>query len=121
MRLAFVLIGGLAAFLPGMVQAQSLPASGVYRTGEQLFALCNSTRPPDLAACDAFLTGAHDSYRYLQDIGEVDRAICVPEGTPAATLRQVAVDYWKANPSSRRYSATSNFWNAMSARFPCRS
>jgi hypothetical protein len=111
----FACVAALAFVSPAM--AQTTPASGI-RNGQQMLDQCSSTRAADLAACDAFLTGAQNSFIYLQDIGQIDKDICVPPGTTPAALRQVAVDYWRANPGRRKFSAVSSFWNALVARFP---
>lgn len=101
----------MVAFVP-VAHAQS------YKTGQQMLDLCGSPRAADLAECDSFLSGARDSFLYLQDIGQIDRDICIPAATGAVTLRQTAVDYWRANPAGRKYSAVSSLWNALAARFP---
>ena len=107
------------ALLPGVAQAQeSIPASGIYKTGQQIYDLCTSKNRADIDKCEYFLMGAHDSFIYFQDIGELDKAICVPTGTGSEVLREVAVTYWRDNPDTRKYSAVSSFWNALVARFP---
>ncbi|MEZ0242113.1 MAG: Rap1a/Tai family immunity protein [Sphingomonas sp.] len=110
----FACVVALAFASPAFAQSTS---SGI-RTGQQMLDQCTSSRAADLAACDAFLTGAQNAFIYLQDIGQTDKDICVPPGTAPAVLRQVAIDYWRANPGSRKFSAVSSFWNALVARFP---
>jgi len=102
------------AFVP-VAEAQTV---GGLKSGQQMLDLCVSAKATDIAACDSFLAGARESFIYLQDIGQIDRDICVPTGTGPAELRQTAVDYWRANPAGRRYSAVSSFWNALAARYP---
>ena len=117
-RLAAGMLAAIA-FIPGVAQAQaSIPASSIFRTGQQLFELCTSKSQDEVSRCDSFLIGAQGTVSYLQDIGEIDKAICVPAGTTAEALRGVAVDYWRANPNSRKFSAVSSFWNALAARYP---
>lgn len=107
------------ALMPGVAQAQeSIPATGIYKTGQQIYDLCISAKKGDVDKCEFFLMSAHDSFTYFQDIGELDKAICVPHGTTSDVLREVAVTYWRDNPGVRKYSAVSSFWNALVARFP---
>ena len=117
-RILAATLGALAALaFAAPALAQTGADSGI-RSGQQMLDQCSSTKAADIAACEAFLTGAHNSFIYLQDIGQTDKDICVPPGTTPAALRQVAVDYWRANPASRKFSAVSSFWNALVARFP---
>lgn len=104
---------------PAMAQSAQV-ASGI-KTGQQMFDQCTSTNKADIAACETFLLGAHNAFIYLQDIGQTDKDICVPAGLTASVLRVAAVDYWRTNPGSRKFSAVSGFWNALAARFsaPC--
>lgn len=119
-RLALASLAALA-FAPGVAQAQaqeSIPSTGVFKTGAQINALCISKNATEVAQCESFLMAAHDSFAYFQDIGEIDKAICVPRGTTAATLREVATAYWRDNPTVLKFSAVSSLWNALLARFP---
>jgi hypothetical protein len=117
-RLAAAPLAALA-FMPGAAQAQeSIPASGIYKTGQQIYDMCTSKNDADVTACEYFLMATHDTIIYYQDIGELDKTICVPNGTNSEVIRGVAVDYWRSNPNSRKYSAVSSFRNALVARYP---
>ncbi|WP_171982393.1 Rap1a/Tai family immunity protein [Sphingomonas sp. LM7] len=108
-----------ALMLPVAAMAQDgTPARGVFKTGEQVYADCVSTDAESVARCDWFLMGAHDMASYYQDTDQIEVDFCIPRGTTAETIRKVAVDRWRAQPQSRKYSAVSGLLNALSEKYP---
>lgn len=116
------LVAGLAlaaVTMPAAAAAQdSTPARGVFKTGEQVYEDCIATDEAALGRCDWFLMGAHDMATFYQDTDQIEAVFCIPKGTTAETLRKVAVDRWRAQPESRKYSAVSSLLNALSEKYP---
>ncbi len=99
--------------------AQEARAPGVFKTGEQLYQSCISDVASDVKACDWFLMGAHDMAAMARDLGWVDRDnFCMPRDVDIVRLRTLAVDLWRDNAESRRYSAVSATLNAITAAYP---
>jgi hypothetical protein len=116
------LLAGLvfaAMAIPDAAAAQdSTPARGVFKEGEQVYIDCISADKAAVERCDWFLMGAHDMATYYQDTKQIEVAFCVPKATTAETIQKVAVDRWRAQPQSRKYSAVSGFLNALSEKYP---
>ena len=110
----------LAAFiLPFAAAAQdAIPARGVFKSGEQVYVDCIATDAAAVARCDWFLMGAHDMATFYQDTSQIEAAFCVPQHVDIETLRKVAVDRWRAQPESRKFSAVSSLLNALSEKYP---
>lgn len=104
---------------PCAAQGQDgIPASGVFKSGEELYAACTSGKEDERARCDWFLMAAHDMATYYADVEEVKLGFCLSTGTKAETLRAGLVAYLRDRPASRKYSAVSTFLNAMDAAHP---
>lgn len=111
-----------------IVAAMAFPASAgiqdrtsngaTFKTGEQLYAACTSKVAAEVDRCEWYLMAAHDMAMYLSDTGEIAVTFCVPAGTKAERLRTIAVEYWRARPASRRFSAVSSFSNALHGALP---
>ena len=116
------LLAGLAlatVTLPFAAAAQDeTPARGVFKNGEQVYVDCIASDAAAIARCDWFLMGAHDMATFYQDTDQIEAAFCIPQGTDAETIRKVAVDRWRAQPESRKYSAVSSLLNALSEKYP---
>lgn len=110
----------LAAFtLPFAAAAQdAIPARGVFKSGEQVYVDCIASDAAAVARCDWFLMGAHDMATFYQDTSQIEAAFCVPQHVDIETLRKVAVDRWRAQPESRKFSAVSSLLNALSEKYP---
>ena len=114
---ALVLAGG--ALVPGMAPAQddSTPSTGVFKTAEEIHALCVSEEEADLEACDWYLMAAHDMIKLYGDTETGGTKLCIPEGTQAGVIREVVLDYWRADPDGLQYSAVSTIYNALEAEY----
>lgn len=99
--------------------AQEAKAPGVFKTGEQLYQSCISAVASDVKACDWYLMGAHDMAAMARDLGWIDRDnFCMPRDVDIVRLRGLAVELWRDNADSRRYSAVSAALNAITAAYP---
>lgn len=99
--------------------AQEAKAPGVFKTGEQLYQSCISDVPSDVKACDWFLMGAHDMAAMARDLGWIDRDnFCMPRDVDIVRLRTLAIQLWRDDADSRRYSAVSATLNAITAAYP---
>lgn len=99
--------------------AQEAKAPGVFKTGEQLYQSCISDVASDVKACDWFLMGAHDMAAMARDLGWVDKDnFCMPRDVDIVRLRTLAVELWREDAESRRYSAVSATLNAITAAYP---
>lgn len=125
MRLAKVLArGALAAVLlaagPGMLAAQeSTPSSGVFKTAQQMFDLCQSSDAGDIEMCDSFIMGAHDMVKFYGDTGTGGSPICIPVGTQVLDVRNTVMAYWQNDTAGLQYSAVSTIYNALVEAYPC--
>ena len=115
---ALLAVSGLAA---GAASAQddSTPSTGVFKTAEEIHALCTSDDEADLEACDWYIMAAHDMMKFYGDTETGGTALCIPEGTQALTIRDVVIAYWQADPEGLQYSAVSTIYNALEAEYGC--
>ncbi len=118
-RLSILALGAALSATPAPAPAQEARAPGVFKTGEQLYQACISDVASDVKACDWFLMGAHDMAAMVRDMGWIDRDnFCMPRDVDIVRLRALAVELWRDNPDSRRYSAVSATLNAITAAYP---
>ena len=116
---ALVLAGG--ALVPGLATAQedSTPSSGVFKTAEEIHALCVSEEESDLEACDWYIMAAHDMMKFYGDTETGGSKLCIPTGTEAQAVRSVVLAYWNNDPNGLQYSAVSTIYNALEAEYGC--
>lgn len=108
-----------SAFLAGPVTAQdTLPASSIFKSSQQVFDACTSSVAADVSACEWYLMAAYDMALYFQDTDQVDDRFCLPDGTTAPRLRELVVKYWTARPGVLNSSAVSTIWNAIEEAHP---
>ncbi len=118
MKILFIALASLALHA-APAAAQEAKAPGVFKTGEQLYQACISDVASDVKACDWFLMGAHDMAAMARDLGWIDRDnFCMPRDVDVVRLRALAVELWRDNADSRRYSAVSATLNAITAAYP---
>ncbi|MCW3838068.1 Rap1a/Tai family immunity protein [Sphingomonas canadensis] len=109
-----------AAMAPGAAQAQeSTPSTGVFKTAQEVFTICNSTKEVDVEACDWFIMSAHDMMKFYGDTDTGGEKICLPQGTKALEVRTAVLDYWRSKPEARKYSAVSTIYNALTQKYGC--
>jgi hypothetical protein len=110
-----------SALVPGLALAQdnSTPSTGVFKTAEEIHALCTSDDAGDVEACDWYLMAAHDMIKFYGDTETGGTKLCIPEGTQAGVIREVVLDYWRADPDGLQYSAVSTIYNALEAEYGC--
>ena len=110
-----------AAFMlvatPAVAQ-DAIPARSIFKTAGELYPLCTSAKADEIDKCEWYLMAAYDMATYYQDTKQIEVSFCLPTGTLSEKLREVAVDYWRAKPDSRKYSAVSTFLNALDAKHP---
>ena len=111
-------IGTLA---PGVALAQddSTPSTGVFKTAEEIYLLCASDDASDVEACDWYIMAAHDMIKFYGDTETGGTKLCIPTGTQAQVIREVVLDYWRADPDGLQYSAVSTIYNALEAEYGC--
>ncbi len=118
MKILLLAVASLAS-LTTPAAAQEARAPGVFKSGEQLYQSCISDVASDVKACDWFLMGAHDMAAMARDLGWVDKDnFCMPRDVDIVRLRGLAVELWRDNAESRRYSAVSATLNAITAAYP---
>ena len=117
---AAVLLAG-SALSPGAASAQddSTPSTGVFKTAEDIYALCSSDIDTDVEACDWYIMAAHDMIKFYGDTETGGTKLCIPTGTQAVVIREVVLDYWRADPAGLQYSAVSTIYNALEAAYGC--
>ena len=94
---AVLLAGGALAPWVALAQDDSTPSTGVFKTAEQIYMLCVSYDVSEVEACDWYLMAAHDMIKFYGDTETGGTKLCIPEGTQAQVIREVALDYWRAD------------------------
>lgn len=113
-------VAALVAGSPtGALAQEETPTSGVFKTAQQMYELCVSRSEEDQAACDWYIMAAHDMMKLYGDTNTGGLKICLPTGTQTIVVRNAVVNYWQQSPSSRRFSAVSTIYNALTGAFPC--
>ena len=119
--------GAVAVLLAGSVlppavawaQDDSTPSTGVFKTAEEIYTLCVSDDVAEVEACDWYIMAAHDMIKFYGDTETGGSKLCIPTGTQALTVREVVLDYWRADPAGLQYSAVSTIYNALEAEYGC--
>lgn len=121
MKLTIAICSALYANSALAVQADdgSVPGTGIFKSGQDVYDLCISSRQSDVAICDWFLMGAHDMMKFYGDVGLGGSKICMPIGTLPSEVRSVVVAFWKEKPERRELSASSAIYIALTDRYPC--
>ena len=112
----------VASALPSqgaLAQNDSTPSTGVFKTAEEIYDLCVSSDVSDVEACDWYIMAAHDMIKFYGDTDTGGAKLCVPTGTQARVIREVVLDYWRADPDGLQYSAVSTIYNALEAEYGC--
>lgn len=114
-----ILAAGVALAWAAPSAAQETKAPGVFKNGEALYAECASTDPLRIARCDWFLMAAHDMAAFLRDTGKLERdAFCLPRDLPIERVRPQLVERWRDDAGTRRFSAVSSFFHALTDLYP---
>jgi len=117
---AAVLLAGSALSAGGAwAQTDTTPSTGVFKTAQDIYALCTSDEASDLEACDWFIMAGHDMIKFYGDTDTGGTKLCIPEGTQALTIRQVMLDYWRSNLEELEYSAVSTIYIALEEEYGC--
>jgi hypothetical protein len=110
-----------ATSVPVAAQRDEVPSSGVFKTAQEIYALCTSQDAKEVEACDWFIMGAHDMMKLYGDAELGGDRICLPIGTQMIQVRETVLAYWRSGQSSLSYSAVSTIYNALTAAYPCSS
>jgi len=102
-----------------LAQDDSTPSTGVFKTAEEIYELCVSSDVSDVEACDWYIMAAHDMIKFYGDTDTGGSKLCIPTGTQAQVIREVVLDYWRADPDGLQYSAVSTIYNALEAEYGC--
>ena len=121
MPVAAAVLLACGAIAPGAALAQddSTPSTGVFKTADEIYALCTSQDEAELEACDWYVMAAHDMMKVYGDTETGGTLLCIPEGTQVLTIREVVLAYWQADPEGLQYSAVSTIYNALEAEYGC--
>ena len=111
--LAMMLAGGAAH----AQDDDATPSSGVFRTGEELYANCSSQDEAEIQLCQEYIMGVYDTVTYMKDIDVINPSICPGDVAVAEDLRDKVVAYLETN--NRAYSAVSMVINALTDAYPC--
>ena len=117
---AAVLLAGVA-LMPGLARAQddSTPSTGVFKTAQEIYTLCVSDETSDIEACDWYIMAAHDMIKFYGDTDTGGTKICIPMGTQELAIRNIMLDYWRANSDDLGFSAVSTIYLALEAEYGC--
>ncbi|MCB5424981.1 hypothetical protein H0274_06920 [Altererythrobacter sp. CC-YST694] len=111
--LAMLLAGGAAH----AQDDDATPSSGVFRTGEELYANCSAQDEAEVQLCQEYIMGVYDAVTYMKDIGAINPSICPGDVAVAEDLRGKVTAYLEVN--DRNYSAVSMVINALTDAYPC--
>jgi hypothetical protein len=109
----------LVALNGAFAQDDSTPSTGVFKTAEEVYALCTSDDTADVETCDWFIMASHDMIKFYGDTDTGGTKLCIPEGTRAEVIRGVVLDYWNEDLDALEYSAVSTIYNALEAKYGC--
>jgi len=93
-------------------------ASGVFLTGNGLYAECTSGNSADQADCLGYITGVYDGIALMQDVDN-KHLICIPQGVIRGQIKDIAIAYLRDHPATRQESAAPIVANALLAAYPC--
>ena len=116
---AVVLAGGALTPCAALAQDDATPSTGVFKTAEEIYALCVSEEVAQVETCDWYLMAAHDMIKFYGDTDTGGTKLCIPEGTQAQVIREVLLAYWRADPDGLQYSAVSTVYNALEENYGC--
>ena len=108
----------ICSTLPAMAQRVS------NLDGTKFLAICTGK---ELAGCDAYVAGVADTATTYHDLAarpnspvKVPPDICIPAEVTGVKLRQVVVDWLKANEAERGKKASQLVYRALLAAYPCK-
>lgn len=99
-----------------------VPAQAGFYSGNALFEVCTVERG-DAAyfektyECAAYVAGAVDAFNTTREANKLKS--CIPAGVTISRLKDVTVDFMRANPSSRDKSASALVFAATRKAWPC--
>ena len=110
--------------LTSLILAAAATAGVNYYSGEKMVTYCEANAATvaglaDLNVCRGFLAAVVDTYATVEDWEELKPYLCVPPGTPVATLRQVFLNYLQIHTEDWQKAASSLALNAFNEKWPC--
>ena len=117
---AAILLGG-SMLPPGVARAQdeATPSTGVFKSADEIYALCRSEDIAELEACDWYIMAAHDMIKFYGDTDTGGVKLCIPTGTKAMEIRRVVLDFWRNDLDGLQFSAVSTIYNALDETYGC--
>jgi hypothetical protein len=95
------------------------PANAYFVDGNELLEHC-SVAPSgdefDRTVCLTYIMGAFDAHMFQRTARNDPR--CVPQTLSGGQLRELVVEYLRANPENRAMDASALVWNAVLAEWP---
>jgi hypothetical protein len=99
-----------------------VPAQAGFYSGNELLGLCTAERADSTYfdktyECVAYIAGAVDSFNDTRAVNKLKR--CIPRKVTISQLKDVTVDYLRANPTDRKNSASTLVFAATRKAWPC--
>lgn len=114
MLFAAALVGASAA----ATAEEGIPSSGVFKTGDELYAACSSDDEAELDQCYWYIMAVWDTMVFYADIDLTDRYACLSDdSTKVGEMREVVVA--SLGKDDRTKSAVSMVFNALTDGYPC--
>ena len=113
-----------AIFSASLIVAAIGHAGVNYYSGEDMVRFCEANAATaqglaDLGVCRGFLAAVVETYGTLEDWENLKPYLCVPAGTPVATLRLVFLNYMQIHVEDWQKATSSLALNAFNERWPC--
>jgi hypothetical protein len=107
----------VAVGMPGV------PAWAGFYSGNDLLEACateqdNSAYFEKNYECIAYVAGAVDAFNTTREANKLKS--CIPAGVTIRQLRNVTIDYLRANPKDRDKSASASVFSATRRAWPCK-
>lgn len=100
----------------------SEPVDAGFYSGKELFNVCSTDREDPTYfektyECVAYVSGAVDAFNTTREANGLKS--CIPAKVMINQLKDVTVDYLRANPASRKKSASVAVFAATRTEWPC--
>jgi hypothetical protein len=113
-----LLVAALGCLIVSQAQAQT--KSGAFYDGNKLLQYCSpGDTPTHQGICIGYIAGLADA---LSSPGASINGLkaCIPTGVKQGQVMDVAINYLKAHPETRHYTADSLVAQALRDVFPCK-
>lgn len=114
-----LLLPGLLMLAVSIAPPFAGPANAYFLDGDELLNHCSITTPDerfDPTICLTYIMGAYDAHMFQRVARNQPR--CTPRTLTGGELREVVVEYLRANPDNRAMDASALVWNAILSEWP---